>query len=125
MPDGHLREMHGGDIEGAAIDADMHLPAHLKPMFSELKVRGTQKIGDHDTYVVVGQRQGKAAHPSVFRPAIRPADSALVRFRRDRAGTPSHEIDYADYRDASGVKIPYIAGRSPVPLASSPFRSAM
>jgi len=46
MPDGHLREMHGGDIEGAAIDADLHLPAHLKPMFSELKVRGTQKIGE-------------------------------------------------------------------------------
>lgn len=106
MPDGHQREMHGGDIDGAAIDADLRLPEHLKPMFSELKVRGTQKIGDHETYVVFGQREGKPPVRLYFDEQsgllIR-----LVRFGETALGRLPTQIDYADYRDASGVKIPY------------------
>src|SRR5271165_7500496 len=29
MPGGRLREMHGGDLDGASIDADLHLATHL------------------------------------------------------------------------------------------------
>jgi photosynthetic reaction center cytochrome c subunit len=106
MPDGHLREMHGGDIEGAAIDADLHLATHLKQMFSGLKVRGTEKIGDRETYLVVGEREGK--------PPVRlylDAQSGLLvrmeRFGETALGQMPTEIDYADYRDADGVKIPF------------------
>src|ERR1700761_508436 len=57
---GHpVREMHGPDIDGAAMDADLHFPAHLTEMFSKVEVRGTEKVGDHEAYVVVGQREGK------------------------------------------------------------------
>src|ERR1022692_5350154 len=54
-----LREMHGSDLDGASIDADLHLATHFKTMFSEVRVRGTEKVGDHEAYVVVGQREGK------------------------------------------------------------------
>src|ERR1035438_9358425 len=54
-----LREMHGSDLDGASIDADLHLATHFKTMFSEVRVRGTEKVGDHQAYVVVGQREGK------------------------------------------------------------------
>ncbi|HYM76740.1 MAG TPA: c-type cytochrome [Candidatus Dormibacteraeota bacterium] len=104
---GHpLREMHGSDLDGAAIDADLHLAAHLKQMFTELQTRGTEKIGDSETYVVVGQRQGK--------PPIRlylDQQSGLlvrlVRFGDTALGLLPTQIDYADYRDVSGVKVPY------------------
>jgi photosynthetic reaction center cytochrome c subunit len=105
-PNRPVREMHGSDIDGASIDADLQLPVHLKQMFTDLKVRGTEKIGDHDAYVVVGQREGK--------PPIRlffdEQSGLLVRMLRfgDTAlGLMPTQIDYADYRDASGVKIPY------------------
>jgi hypothetical protein len=104
---GHpLREMHGSDLDGAAMDADLHLATHLKTMFSEMAVRGTQKIGDHEAYVVVGQREGK--------PPVRlhfDEQSGLlvrmVRFGDTALGWLPTQIDYADYRDANGVKIPY------------------
>jgi len=32
---------------------------HLKTMFSELRVRGTEQVGEHEAYIVVGQREGK------------------------------------------------------------------
>ncbi len=100
------REMHGSDIDGASIDADLHLATHLKGMFSELKVTGTEKIGDHDAYVVVGQREGKPPIRLYFdqRSGLL---VRLVRFGETALGRMPTQIDYADYRDTDGVKIPY------------------
>ena len=100
------REMHGGDLDGASIDADLHLPTHLKQMFSEMKVRGPEKIGDHDAYVIVGEREGKPPIKLYF-----DQQSGLlvrmVRLGETALGRLPTQIDYADYRDTDGVKIPY------------------
>ena len=100
------REMHGSDLDGAAIDADLHLPTHLKPMFSEMRVRGTEKVGEHEAYVVVGQREGKPPIQLFFDEQsgllVR-----LVRLGETALGQMPTQIDYADYRDAGGVRIPY------------------
>src|ERR1700688_2173481 len=45
FPGRPAREMHGPDIDAAAMDADLHFAAHLKGMFSEARLRGTEKIG--------------------------------------------------------------------------------
>jgi photosynthetic reaction center cytochrome c subunit len=101
-----VREMHGGDLDGASIDADLHFATHLKQMFSEMKVRGTEKIGDHDAYVVVGEREGKPPIQLYF-----DKQSGLlvrmVRLGETALGRLPTQIDYADYRDTEGVKIPY------------------
>jgi hypothetical protein len=101
-----LREMHGSDLDGASIDADLHLATHFKTMFSEVRVRGTEKVGDHEAYVVVGQREGKPPIRLYFDEQsgllVR-----LVRFGETALGWLPTQIDYADYRDTNGVKIPY------------------
>jgi photosynthetic reaction center cytochrome c subunit len=101
-----LREMHGSDLDGASIDADLHLATHLKPMFSEMRVQGTEKVGDRDAYLVVGQREGKPPIHLYFDEQsgllVR-----LVRYGDTALGWLPTQIDYADYRDLSGVKIPY------------------
>ncbi len=106
FPGRPVREMHGSDIEAAAMDADLHLPTHLKTMFTETKVRGTEKVGDHDAYVVNGQRQ---ASPPVI--LYFDKDSGLlvrlVRYGDTALGLLPTQIDYADYREANGVKVPY------------------
>jgi photosynthetic reaction center cytochrome c subunit len=106
MPGRPLREMHGPDIDGASIDADMHLATHLKPMFTETKVSGTEKIDDHEAYLVVGQRAGKTPIHLYF-----DEQSGLllrlVRYGETALGRMPTQIDYADYRDAGGVKIAY------------------
>jgi photosynthetic reaction center cytochrome c subunit len=101
-----VREMQGSDLDGAAIDADLHLATHLKQMFSRVLLRGTDKIEDHETYMVVGQREGKPPIRLYFDQQtgllIR-----LVRFGESALGRLPTQIDYADYRDAGDVKIPY------------------
>ena len=101
-----VREMHGSDLEGASIDADLHLASHLKQMFTGMKVEGMEKIADHDTYKVVGEREGKPPMQLYFDEQsgllIR-----LVRYGDTALGLLPTQIDYADYRDANGVKVAY------------------
>ena len=104
---GHpLREMRGSDLDAASMDADLHLATHLKAMFSAIAVRGTQKIDDHEAYVVVGQREGKPPIRLYF-DAQSGSLVRLVRFGETAVGWLPTQIDYADYRDTNGVKIPY------------------
>jgi photosynthetic reaction center cytochrome c subunit len=106
VPGRPVREMHGPDIDGASMDADLHFAAHLKEMFSEAQVRGTEKVGDLDAYVVIGRREGKPPLRLYFDEKsgllVR-----LVRYGETPFGRLPTQIDYADYRDAGGVKIPF------------------
>jgi photosynthetic reaction center cytochrome c subunit len=106
VPGRPVREMHGPDIDAAEIDADLHFEAHLKDMFSKAEVRGTEKVGERDAYLVVGEREGKTPLRLYFDEQsgllVR-----LVRFGETPLGRLPTQIDYADYREASGVKIPF------------------
>ena len=104
---GHpIREMHGSDLDGASIDADLHLATHLKTMFTEMRVEDPEKVGDRETYVVVGRREAKPPIRLYF-----DQQSGLllrlVRYGETALGWMPTQIDYADYRDTNGVKIPY------------------
>lgn len=101
-----VREMHGPDIDGASIDADLHFAAHLKTMFSGAKVLGVEKIDGHEAYVVVGQREGKTP----LRLYFDEKSGLLLRLLRlgeTPLGRLPTQIDYADYRGVGGVTIPY------------------
>ncbi len=71
-----------------------------------MQVQGSEPIGDHEAYVVVGQREGKPPRPLYFDQQsgllVR-----LVRYGDTALGLLPTQIDYADYRDTNGVKIPY------------------
>jgi photosynthetic reaction center cytochrome c subunit len=106
VPKRPVREMHGPDIDGASIDADLHFAANLKGMFTEAQARGADKVGEHDAYLVVGRRSGKPPLRLYFDEQsgllVR-----LVRYGETPLGQMPTQIDYADYRDAGGVKIPF------------------
>lgn len=101
-----MREMRGSDLDAASMDADLQLATHLKPMFTEMRVRGIEKIANQDTYELVGTRQGKPPIRLYFDQQsgllVR-----LVRYGDTALGWLPTQIDYADYRDANGVKVPY------------------
>lgn len=101
-----VREMHGSELDAAAIDADLHLATDLKRMLTQLEVQGREKIGDHDARVIVGQRDGKTPIRLYFDEQtgllVR-----LVRYGDTALGWLPTQIDYADYREANGVKVPY------------------
>ncbi len=101
-----FRPMQGSELDAASIDADLHLATHLKPMFSELQFLGTEKVGDREAYLVVGQREGKPPI-QLYLDEQSGLLVRLVRYGETALGWLPTQIDYADYRDTNGVKIPY------------------
>jgi hypothetical protein len=88
------------------MDADLHFATHLKGMISEAKVQGTEKVGDHEAYMVIGVREGKPPLRLYF------DDKSgllvrLVRYGETALGRMPTQIDYTDYRQAGEVKIPF------------------
>jgi outer membrane lipoprotein-sorting protein len=101
-----VREMHGGDIDAASMDADLQFPAHLKQMLGKTELQGVEKIDDHDAYFVIGERDGKTPLQLYF-------DTKsglllrLIRYADTPLGRLPTQIDYSDYRDAGSVRIPF------------------
>lgn len=71
-----------------------------------MEVRESKKIDNHATYEVVGQREGKPPIQLYFDQQsgllVR-----LVRYGETALGWLPTQIDYADYREVDGVKVPY------------------
>jgi hypothetical protein len=103
---GRVHMMTPGESEGAQMDADIALPTHLSGMFSKLEVSEGVSIDNHATWLVVGQREGK---PDVQLNFDKQSGLLLrlVRYTDSPLGLNPLQIDFADYRDSGGVKIPF------------------
>jgi photosynthetic reaction center cytochrome c subunit len=103
---GRVHVMSAAENDAARIDADLYLPAHLKTLYAKFSVDIGEKIDGHDTYMVVGRNEGQ--------PPLRlylDTESGLllrlVRYAETPLGRNPTQIDYADYRDANGVRVPF------------------
>ena len=100
------RDMNRAESEAAQLDADLHLPLHIKTIFHELQPGPPTTIAGRKAYQVVGVREGKPPVRLFF-----DAESGLLvrllRYADTPFGDNPTEVDYADYRDLGGVKMPY------------------
>jgi hypothetical protein len=103
---GRVHTMSAAENDAARIDADLYFPAHLKALYQKFSVDSGEKIDGHDTYLVTGRTEGQ--------PPLRlylDKESGLllrlVRYAETPLGRNPTQIDYADYRDANGVKVPF------------------
>jgi hypothetical protein len=103
---GRVHTMSAAENAAARIDADLYLPAHLKMLYQKFSVDSGQKIDGHDTYMVAGRTEGQPPLRLYF-----DKESGLllrlVRYAETPLGRNPTQIDYADYRDANGVKAPF------------------
>jgi hypothetical protein len=94
------------EANSARMDADFHFALRLKQNFSQRRVERPEKIGDQETYLVVGANPGQPPVRLYFS-----QESALlvrlVRYVETPLGRNPTQIDYADYRDVDGIKVPF------------------
>jgi photosynthetic reaction center cytochrome c subunit len=100
------RDMSDQENDAVRLDADFRFATDLKQIFSQFRVGRPEKIGDRQTTQVIAIRQGMPPVRLYF------DDESgllvrLVRYAETPLGRNPTQIDYADYRDAGGVKIPY------------------
>lgn len=103
---GHAHLMSAAENDAVRIDADIYFPSHVKTLYAKFTVHPGEKIDGHNTYLVVGHNEGQPPLRLYF-----DQQSGLllrlVRYAETALGRNPTQIDYADYRDADGVTIPY------------------
>ena len=103
---GRVHVMSTTENNAARIDADLYLPVHLKTLYVKYSVEVGEKIDGHDTYMVVGRNEGQPPL-GLYLDTESGLLLRLVRYAETPLGRNPTQIDYADYRDAGGVKVPF------------------
>lgn len=97
----------GTALTRAQRDADFYESLNLKKEYTQLSVRGIEKVGNRDAYVVRGVPAGDNPESLYF-----DTQSGLLSrkgtFNTTALGNYTINTDYEDYRDVGGVKVPFL-----------------
>jgi photosynthetic reaction center cytochrome c subunit len=101
-----VHPMNASERQSARIDAQIYFPARIRELYQDFKILPGETIDGRATFLVT------AVGPS--NPSLRLFFDQqtglllrLVRYTDTPLGRNPAEVDYADYRDAGGLKIPY------------------
>src|SRR5206468_2247055 len=96
----------GQDLDGARLDADLAFPSRIKDALTTWRVGPSETIAGRDAQVVQGTGANGALATLYF-----DKESGLlvrqVRYADSPVGRIPTLIDYSDYREVSGVKMPF------------------
>ena len=100
------RPKEGDELAQAKLVSNFYRDINLDKLYSNWEVKGIEKVGDRDAYVVIGTPAGLAPETFYFdvqNGLLLQNDSTLVSPQGKMAGKTFFE----DYRETDGVKIPY------------------
>ncbi|MDA1096902.1 MAG: photosynthetic reaction center cytochrome c subunit family protein [Chloroflexi bacterium] len=99
-----LLTLSAGNLDRARLEAMLWFPAGIRDAYSEWRV-GRAVLGDEEVMVVQGTDAGQPVVNLSF------GESGLlvrlVRWTQTPVGSVPTQIDYADYRDVAGVRVPF------------------
>ena len=99
-----LVTLTGGNLDRARLEATLSFPAGIRQAFSQWRV-GRTAIDDREVQIVQGLTAGQPAANFYF------DESGLlvrmVRWTATPVGSVPTQIDYSDYREVAGVKVPF------------------
>lgn len=100
------REMDATGASAAALDAEFALPLRIKELYPQIRRGRPETINGVECEVLQGQAPG---HPAIRLSFDKNTGLLLrqVRYADTPVGRNPTQIDYADYRDADGVKVPF------------------
>jgi hypothetical protein len=98
--------MSQAEADGARLDADLSFPVDVKQLFKEFEVSTAEKIGGRDVVCVSARNPGQPP-VRLYLDTASGLLARMVRYVETPVGRIPTQIDYDDYRDADGVKIPF------------------
>jgi hypothetical protein len=99
-----LMALTGGNLDGARLEALAWFPASIRSAFTGWQSSNT-RIDNQIIQILQGSRAGSVPVNFYFDTSgllIR-----IVRWNRTAIGTVPTQIDYSDYREVSGIRIPF------------------
>jgi photosynthetic reaction center cytochrome c subunit len=96
----------GSELDGAKLDAELMFPARIKDTLTGWRAGSPAEIDDKPMQVVQGSRPGGLLATFYF-DSESGLLTRLVRYANSRVGRLPTQVDYSDYRDVNGVKVPF------------------
>ena len=103
---GAPRDLRKAEADGAMLEDPFNLPAHLKQMLLEPKMERPEVLRGHEVYVVSGKTRNLPRVQAYFNKDTGMLER-LTYFNDTLFGTYPTQIDYRDFRDVGGRKVPY------------------
>jgi hypothetical protein len=104
-PQTGLREKTGAELASTKLDSDFYRPLKLKQLYPKITVKGKEKVGDRETYVL----EATPADSSVELWYFDAENGLLLRQDAEREspqGKTPVQIYFSSYKDIDGVKFP-------------------
>jgi photosynthetic reaction center cytochrome c subunit len=96
----------GGDLDGVKLDADLAFPGRVKQALTEMRAGfPTTTIDDRPVQVI--QAIAGGSRVKLFFDKQTGLLTRLVRYSKTVVGPVPTQIDYSDYREVAGVKLPF------------------
>ena len=101
-----LLDLTGGDLAGAKLDAALWFPTHIKQALTQWRPASSVAIDGRDMQMIQGSTDGR--YPvNLYFETKSGLLARVVRYADSPVGLNPTQIDYADYRDVAGVRMPY------------------
>jgi len=102
-----LLPLSSGDLDGARLDADLSFPGRIKQTLSQWRV-GFPATTIEDRLVRIVQGTGASGtRVKLFFDAESGLLARVVRYSDTVVGIVPTQIDYSDYREVAGIKMPF------------------
>ena len=113
-------DLTGGELDGARLDAELSIPGRVKQVLGQWRSNLPSSIAGRSVNVLQGTGTGGTA--TLYFDEESGLLTRVVRYANSAMGRVPTQIDYSDYRDVAGVKIPFkwafawVSGRDEVQL---------
>jgi hypothetical protein len=115
-----VREKSGPELAAVAISSDFHAPLKIKQHYSKLEVKGKEKIGDREAWII----QATSAGGTPLKMYYDTQTGLHVRTEAEMeslGGKISVQTTLEDYRDVDGVKLPFTTSQE-TPMSKAVIR---
>ena len=101
-----LLDLTDGELAGAKLDAALWFPAQIKAALTQWRGAFSATIDGRDVQMIQGTGDGR--YPvNLYFDSKSGLLARLVRYTESPVGLNPTQIDYADYREVAGVRMPY------------------
>jgi len=106
-PRNGLRVLTGGELDDERKEANFYHALDLQKIYSKFTATGTEKIADHDTYVVEATPVGGGDPDKLYFDTQSGLEVRSVNHRHTPDGSMQFSANIADYREVDGIKLPF------------------
>jgi photosynthetic reaction center cytochrome c subunit len=107
-PRGQVRDHSGVELITARQAANFTRMLDIKKNFTQMRVVSKEKVGDQDAYQIFAQAADGSGRVRLFFETQSGLLARLVSYEQSPMGILPTQFDYSDYREVSGVKVPFV-----------------